>query len=71
MDIPLKVFVTCPIAELKQVGAKLIAVSANGFYELQVAYGANTHTVFLPISGTALTSSEPILSPSPGFELER
>ncbi len=71
MDIPMKVFVTCPMNELKQVPAKLIAVSPNGYYELQVAYGANTHTVLLPIDATALTSAEPILSPAPGFELER
>ena len=71
MDIPMKVLVTCPLAELKQVGAKLIAVSPIGYYELQITYGANTHTVLLPITGTALTSTEPILSPPPGFELER
>lgn len=71
MDIPTKVLATCPIAEMKQVSAKLIAVSPVGYYELQIVFGSNTHTVLLPVAGTTLTSQEPVLSPPPGFEVER
>jgi hypothetical protein len=71
MDIPAKVYVTCPISEMKQVPATLIAVSPLGYYELHVVYGANTHAVLLPVSGTALTTTEPMLAPSPGFDVER
>jgi hypothetical protein len=71
MDIPMKVYVTCPLAELKQVAGTLIAVSPHGFYELHVAFGANTHSVLLPVEGTSLMAIEPVLRPPAGFEVER
>lgn len=71
MDIPMKVYVTCPMAELKQIPGTLIAVSPHGFYEVHVAFGSNTHTLLLPVNSTSLTSIEPLLTPLPGFELER
>ncbi len=71
MDIPMKVYVNCPMADLKQVQANLIAVSPLGYYEVHVPFGANTHTVLLPVAGTVLTAREPLLTPPAGFELER
>jgi hypothetical protein len=71
MDIPMKVYVTNPMAELKKVPGVLIAVSPHGFYEVNIAYGSNTHPMLLPIAETVLLAQEPILAPPPGFELER
>lgn len=71
MDIPAKVYVTCPISNMAQVPATLIAVSPHGYYEVHVVYGANTHAVLLPVAGTVLVTTEPMLAPSPGFEVER
>jgi hypothetical protein len=71
MDIPSKVYITCPTADLKQVPGTLIAISPHGYYELNVSFGSNTHQLLLPITGTTLTAAEPILSPPSGFELER
>jgi hypothetical protein len=71
MDIPSKVYVTCALAELNKVLGTLIAVSPNGYYELHVDFGTNTHSVLLPIEATSLLSAEPILRPSAGFEVER
>ena len=71
MDIPMKVYVTCPMAELKQVPGMLISVSPHGFYEVNLMYGANTHLVLVPIEGTALTAQEPVLSPPASFVVER
>jgi hypothetical protein len=71
MDIPMKVYVTCPMADLKQVPGVLIAVSPHGFYEINLTYGSNTHLVLLPVEGTSLTSQEPVLSPAASFEVER
>lgn len=71
MDIPMKVWVTCPLADLKQIPGTLIAVSPHGFYEVNVAYGSNTHAMLVPVESTVLTSADPILAPPPGFELER
>ena len=71
MDIPMKVYVTCPMAELKQVPGILIAVSPHGFFEINLTYGSNTHLVLLPVEGTSLTSQEPVLNPAASFEVER
>ena len=71
MDIPMKVYVTCPLAELKQVPGTLIAVSVHGFYEVNMNFGANTHLMLLPVVGTTLTAIDPVLSPPASFELER
>ncbi len=67
----MKVYVTCPIAELRQAQGTLIAVSPHGYYELHIAFGSNMHSVLLPVSATTLTAREPILTPPAGFELER
>ena len=71
MDMPSKVYVTCPAAELKQVAGTLISISPHGFYEIHIPFGSNTHVVLLPIEATTLTLVEPVLSPTPGFEIER
>ena len=71
MDIPMKVYVTNPMAELKKVPGTLIAVSPLGYYEINIAYGSNTHPMLLPIAETVLLAQEPVLAPPPGFELER
>jgi hypothetical protein len=71
MDMPAKVYVTCPVSELKQVPATLIAVSPHGYYEVHVVFGANTHALLLPIAATVLTTVEPMLTAAPGFEVER
>ncbi|MGZ5381620.1 MAG: hypothetical protein ACXWFQ_07140, partial [Thermoanaerobaculia bacterium] len=71
MDIPMKVYVTCPMAELKHVPGMLISVSPHGFYEINLTYGSNTHLILVPVEGTALTAQEPVLSPAPSFEVER
>lgn len=71
MDIPTKVYVTCPLSDLKQAPGNLIAISPLGYYELHVTFGSNTHALMVPISGTTLTAVEPLLTPPAGFEVER
>jgi hypothetical protein len=71
MDIPMKVYVTCPMADLKQVPGVLISVSPHGFYEINLTYGSNVHLLLLPVEGTTLTAQEPVLSPPASFEVER
>ena len=71
MDIPAKVYITCPSAELKKQPGTLIAVSANGFYEVHVQFGSNTHAMLLPVTETSVLYAEPVLTPPAGFELER
>jgi hypothetical protein len=46
-------------------------VSPHGFFEINVAFGANTHLIIVPINGTTITAQEPVLSPPASFEVER
>jgi hypothetical protein len=71
MDVPTKVYVTCPIADLKQIAGTLIAISPHGYYELHIPFGSNTHVVLLPIHATTLMVVEPVLNPPVSFEVER
>ena len=67
MDIPLKVYVTCPMAELKQVPGMLISVSPHGFYEINVNYGSNTHLILRADRGDHADRAG--ARPQPGVEL--
>ena len=57
MDVPMKVYVTCPLAELKQVPGTLIAVSPHGFYEINVSFGALLPSSSRTLSSLALANS--------------
>ncbi len=67
MDIPMKVYVTCPMAELKQVPGMLISVSPHGFYEINLNYGSNTHLILVPDRGDRADRAG--ARPEPGAEL--
>ena len=71
MDIPSKVLVTSPQFGINKQDGTLIAVSPNGYYEVNVLVGSNTHAMLLPIGFTSLMASEPVLTTPAGFELER
>ncbi|MDQ6891222.1 MAG: hypothetical protein M3167_00890 [Acidobacteriota bacterium] len=71
MDLPAKVVIFCPTLELKNKPGRLMAVSANGFYEIWLDFAERNHTVLLPISGTALVFSEPNAVGEPGMDIER
>ena len=51
--------------------AKLIAVLPEGYYQLETAVKGRTHTMFLPVSQTALVFTEPEPEPEAGIEIER
>lgn len=59
MDLPARVIVFCPTLELKNKPGRLMAVSANGYYEVWLDFAERNHAVFLPIPGTALVFQEP------------
>ena len=52
--MPSKVILFCPMLEFKNKPATLMTISPQGFYECRVDMAAGNHTVYLPISGTAL-----------------
>lgn len=71
MEIPARVVVYCPILELKNRPARLVAVSPHGFYEVRLEIGEKNHTALLPIAGTGLIFQEPNVTGEPIPELER
>ena len=57
--MPSKVVVFCPMLEFKNKPATLMTISPNGYYECRIDMAAGNHTVYLPITGTALIFTEP------------
>ena len=71
MEIPARVVVYCPILELKNRPARLVAVSPHGFYEVRLEIGEKNPTALLPIADTGLIFQEPNVTGEPIPELER
>jgi hypothetical protein len=71
VEIPARVVVYCPILELKNRPARLVAVSPHGFYEVRLEIGEKNHTALLPIADTGLIFQEPNVTGEPIPELER
>jgi hypothetical protein len=57
--------------ELKNKPARLVSISANGYYEVRIDIGERNHTAFLPISATGLVFQEPNVTGEPGPDIER
>jgi hypothetical protein len=71
VEIPARVVVYCPILELKNRPARLVAISPHGYYEVRLDIGERNHTALLPIVGTGLIFQEPNVTGEPGPEIER
>jgi hypothetical protein len=71
VELPARVVVFCPILELKNKPARLIAVSPHGYYEIRLDVGASNHTALLPIAGTGIVFQEANLTGEPSMEIER
>jgi len=53
-----KVILFCPMLDFKNKPALLMSISPHGYYECRVDLSAGNHTVYLPISATALVFQE-------------
>ncbi len=71
MELPAEVLIHNEQLGMKGTRGKLIAVSADGYYELNCSFGEKVHRVLLPIRSTALISREPEEPPVAGLEIER
>ncbi|HMA17619.1 MAG TPA: hypothetical protein VKS03_04190 [Thermoanaerobaculia bacterium] len=71
MELPSRVVVFCPILELKNKPARLIAISPHGYYEVRIDIGERNHTALLPIAGTGLVFQEANATGEPSMEIER
>ena len=59
MDLPAEVQIHNPILGLKGGKGTLVAVSAHGFYEVNLVFGGNSHRVLLPIPETVIIFRQP------------
>ena len=70
MEIPGKVTLYCPLVDAKGTPATLVAVSAQGYYHLEVGIKGRRHTLFVPVADAAVIFSEPEPERSEEFEIE-
>ena len=71
MEIPAKVSVFNRTLEIKGKAATLVAINADGFYEVVLDVQSRNHTVLFPIAETVLIFNEALPSVSADFEVER
>ena len=66
-----KVILFCPMLDMKNKPALLMAISPLGYYECRVDLSAGNHTVYVPIAGSALVFQEPNIVGGPPPDVER
>ncbi len=71
MEIPSKVSVFNRTLEIKGKVGTLIAITADGYYEIVLEVQQRNHTVLFPIAETVLIFNEAMPTASPEFEVER
>ncbi|MCP4896192.1 MAG: hypothetical protein GY906_04385 [bacterium] len=70
MEIPGKVSLYCPLVDAKGTAAKLITISPQGFYHLEVSVKGNVHTMLVPIAQAALYFTDAETQSELEFEIE-
>jgi hypothetical protein len=71
MDLPAEVQLHNELLNLKGAKGTLIMVSSDGFYEIKLVFGENTHRVLLPVQNTVIIFREPEAVFEVGVEIER
>lgn len=71
MEIPGNVSLYCPLVDAKGTAATLVSVSPQGYYQLEVAVKGSRHTMFVPVTQSALYFTEPEPERAEDFEIER
>lgn len=70
MEVPSEVLVHNQLIGLKGNAGRLLGISAEGYYELNLSFGSNVHRVLLPIGGTALIARDAEPPAVEGVEIE-
>jgi hypothetical protein len=71
MEIPAKVSVFNRTLEVKGKPGTLVAIGADGFYEVVLEVQTRNHTVLFPIAETVVIFNEALPTISADFEVER
>jgi len=71
MEIPNEVLIHNELLGLKSARGTLIRVAPEGYYEVNLRFGANTHRVLLPIGASVVISADPEPAVGEQVEIER
>jgi hypothetical protein len=71
MEIPTDVLIHNELLGLKGARGVLIRVAPEGYYELNLRFGNNTHRVLLPLVATVVIAAEPEPSAGEQVQIER
>ena len=71
MEIPSKVSIFNRTLEIKGKAGTLVAVNADGFYEVILEVQQRNHTVLFPIAETVVIFNEALPTIAADFEVER
>jgi hypothetical protein len=71
MEVPNEVLIHNEQLGLKGSRAALLRISDEGYYEVNLRFGNNTHRVLLPVHGTVLIAAEPEPQVGDQVEVER
>ena len=58
MEVPRQVMIHNETLGLKGASGMLVRIAEEGYYEVNLRFGDNTHRVLLPIQATALIAGE-------------
>ena len=59
METPTYVLVHCEMLGVKGTKGRLLQISPNGYYEINLPFGDWTHRTLLPVGQTVLIAAEP------------
>lgn len=59
MEIPAKITFYCQLVDAKGTPGKLISVSEDGYYQIEVSIKGRSHTMLLPVANTGVVFFEP------------
>jgi hypothetical protein len=71
MEIPNEVLIHNELLGLKGARGTLIRIAAEGYYEVNLRFGGNTHRVLLPTVASVVIAAEPEPSVGDQVEVER
>jgi hypothetical protein len=71
MEVPNEVLIHNELLGLKGSRAALLRIADEGYYEVNLRFGNNTHRVLLPVHSTVLIAAEPEPQVGDQVEVER
>ena len=71
MELPVPVLIHNELIGVKGGQGVLLNVSEDGFYEVNLTFGAKVHRLLLPVATTVVIAREPEEAEDESLEIER